>query len=194
MNLTAEQVAFYTQSSIFNAQTYTPALNAAMEHFNITSQRNIAAFLATVAIESAHLTTTEESLYYKSAERLASLYPRAFRNAEAAEPYVRNPSGLSALLYGGFHGRGLIQLTWRANYAEAGDALGVDYVGVPSLVCKPDHAALTASWYWARSGCITAADDGDMEEVTRLVNGPRKMHLAERTALYNANVAAMGLA
>lgn len=188
MTLSADQIARYTQAPIVNARMYEGPLNEAMARFGITSPRNIAAFMATISVESARLTTAEESLYYKSAERLATIYKRAFKNANEAEPYVRNPAALSMLLYSGYHGRGLIQLTWKSNYFEASEDLGVDYVSVPSLVCKPEHAARTAAWFWDKKGCSAAAEEGDMEAVTRIVNGPRKLHLDERVALYQSNI------
>lgn len=188
MNLTAIQIADFTQAAFQNAQTYETHLNAAMTRFKINAPRRIAAFLSTVSIESARLTQTEESLYYKSAERLASIYPRMFRSPAEAEPFARNPKGLGEKLYQGYWGRGLIHLTWLDNYEAAREALGYDYVREPQLVCTPRHAALTAAWFWQKAGCNEAADRGDMADVTKRVNGPRQMHLAERLALYQANI------
>ena len=162
-----------------------------MLRFEITSLQRQAAFLATVAVESQHLSAVEESLYYKDAARLARIYPRAFKNAAAAVPYVRNPQGLSELLYKGYAGKGLIQLTWRRNYERASEALGYDYVGDPSMVSQPKHAALTAAWYWHDEGCNAPADKGDMVEVTRKVNGPALMHLTERQEQYEIALRAL---
>lgn len=188
MTLTVEQLARGTNGSVANAFKFIQPLNDGMRRFNIATPRQIAAFLATLGIESAHLTAVEESLYYRDAGRLASIYKRAFFNDPAkAAPYVKNSHKLSELLYGGFHGRGLIQLTWLKNYEAAGAALGYDYVRTPEIVCEPFHAALTACRYWHNAGCNGPAEADDMEEVTERVNGPRKMHLAERTALYAAN-------
>lgn len=187
MNLNATQIARYTRAAQANAEKYAAGLNEAMTRFEITTPRRVAAFLATLAVESQNLSKVEEDLYYKNAERLVSIYPRAFSNVLEAKPYTRNPEGLSGMLYDGFHGRGLIQLTWKRNYLLAGFALGEDYVANPALVCEPRHAALTAGWYWHNSGCNAPADAGDMSEVTRLVNGPRRMHLAERTEQYRFN-------
>lgn len=191
MQLTTDQIALYTKASPLDALRFTTHLNEAMSAYQIDNPQRVAAFLATVSIESARLSTTEESLYYKDAARLANIYPRVFKKPADALPYVRNPHALSMLLYSGFHGRGLIQLTWRKNYEAASEELGQDYVGLPDLVAQPYHAALTAAWYWATNGCNEAADEGDMDEVTRIVNGPRKMHLAERTALYESNIEAL---
>lgn len=191
MTFTVEQLAAATSAPYGNAKTYHQPLLDGMTRFNIDSLQRQAAFLATVSVESARLSSPEESLYYKDPDRLARIYPRAFKNAAAAVPYARNPQGLSELLYKGYHGRGLIQLTWRRNYERASDALGYDYVGNPALVATPKHAALTAAWYWHDAKCNDPADKGDMTEVTRRVNGPALMHLAERKAQYEIALKAL---
>lgn len=192
MNLfSVEQLASATSAPYGNAQTYHPHLQDAMARFDICSLQRQAAFLATVAVESQHLSAVEEGLYYKDASRLARIYPRAFKSMADAEPYARNPKGLGELLYKGYAGKGLIQLTWRRNYERASEALGFDYVGNPALVATPKHAALTAAWYWHDAKCNGPADKGDMTEVTRRVNGPALMHLAERKAQYEIALKAL---
>lgn len=182
--ITVEFLQKATDSTPANAAKYVDALNTAMERFEINTPQRIAAFLATVSIESARLSAVEEGLFYSSPERLASIFKRAFRDADDAKPYAKNPKALSAKLYQGFHGRGLIQLTWEANYRRCGDALGVDFVADPALLTTPKYAALSAAWFWKANGCNAAADLGDMTKVTAIVNGPAKMHLAERKAQY----------
>ena len=175
-----------TDSTPANAEKYLAFLNAGMDRFNIHSHVQIAAFLATVQVESARLSTCEESLYYTSAERLAKIYPRLFKTAKDAEPYVRNHNGLSQGLYDGYHGRGLIQLTWKRNYEACSKGLGVDFVAQPTLLLTPEYAALSACWFWATNGCNEVADD--MERVTEIVNGKAKMHLHERMDAFAKNL------
>lgn len=182
--MNVEQLAAATGATIANAQRFLKPLLAAMERFQINTPVRRAAFLATVSVESARLTTTEEGLYYRDAHRLARIYPRAFKTPAEASKYVANPKELGQLLYQGYWGRGLIQLTWKDNYKKAGDALGFDYVKNPDLVAQPVHAALTAAWYWQTNGCNEAADKEDMRAVTRLVNGPALMHLDDRIAQF----------
>ncbi|TSD56369.1 hypothetical protein FFI97_019205 [Variovorax sp. KBS0712] len=100
-----------------------------------------------------------------------------------AEDYVRNPRGLTMLRYKGFHGRDLIQLTWEDAYIAVGKALGRDYRANPSLLLQPQDAAMSACWFFVEyKGCLSAAQRGDVHEVTRLVNGPMRLKLAERKA------------
>lgn len=191
MSFAVEQLAAATSAPCGNAKVHHPHLCAAMSRFNIDSLQRQAAFLATVSVESQQLSKMEEGLYYKDAARLARIYPRAFKSAADAEPYARNPKGLGDLLYKGYWGRGHLGLTWRRNYERASEALGYDYVGDPALVATPKHAALTAAWYWHDAKCNDPADKGDMTEVTRRVNGPALMHLAERKAQYEIALKAL---
>jgi len=188
MNFTKQELMQATGAGLLDAAKYCDELNISMERFQINQKKRCAAFLATVAVESANLSTVEEGLYYKDPERLMKIYPRAFRDLATASKYTRNPAGLSQLLYQGFHGRGLIQLTWLKNYARAGALLGYDYASYPELLLQPKHAVLTACWFWESNGCNEAADRGDMGDVTRRVNGPARLHLAERVEQYNKNM------
>ena len=181
--LTVEEIARACRSTPEDAGRFAGPLNDAMVRFDISNPRRQAAFLATVAIESAYLRTTRENLNYTKPERLVALFPRAFKTVAQAQPYTRNPQALGQKLYGGYFGRGLLGLTWEANYVAAGDALGYDYARYPEMVERPQHAALTAAWFWDDRGCNELADEGDMSEITRRVNGPKRMHLDERTAL-----------
>lgn len=192
--LTLELLQDCTGAPFDKAVAYFDSLCDAMGRFNIVDEA-VPMFLAHVAIESNRLTQVEESLYYRDPERIARIYLRMFdanhdrkiepEEIEAAKPYVCNHAAMSKLLYQGYHGRGLIQLTFKANYQAASDALGFDYVGNPNLVLQPTHAALTAAWFFQSKGCIEVSDD--ITECTRIIN-PALMHLAERKAQWERNV------
>ena len=76
-----------------------------------------------------------------------------------------------------FRGRGLIQTTGRANYRFVRDSLRKggyrcpDFEQEPELLEEPQWAALSACDYWEMRKCNEAADAGNFELVTRLVNG-----------------------
>lgn len=181
----ADTLARCTGATLNDAARFADPLSAAMALFAIDTPRRQAGFLATVSIESAKLTATEEDLFYRDAARLARLYPRAFKSGDEAMPYVCNPKALGQKLYDGkWWGRGLLQLTWQDNYKRAGAALSRDYLANPDLVKEPSDAALTACWYWADKGCNVLADAGDMTAITRKVNGPALVHLLERENQY----------
>ena len=70
-----------------------------------------------------------------------------------------------------FMGRGLIQITGRANYAEMGHALGLDLIGNPALAETPDIAVLTACQFWKARGLNALADQGSDDTITTRING-----------------------
>ena len=170
------------------AEFWTPYLVEAMGAFEIDSPYRVAAFLAQCGHESAHLTRWVENMTYSTAQRIVDVFGRArFRTADDAAPYVRNPSGLAEKVYGGrlgndepgdgwrYIGRGLIQLTGKANYARATAGLDVDYLGNPSLLKQPEHAAMASAWWWADQAWrgVTLneyADEGMIDCISGMVN------------------------
>ncbi len=73
-----------------------------------------------------------------------------------------------------FKGRGLIQLTGRANYAEYGRELGreADLLQTPELVeTDIDLCIDVAGWFWAKRGLNALADTDDLTAVTKRING-----------------------
>lgn len=89
-----------------------------------------------------------------------------------------------------FKGRGLIQLTGRANYQAYSLAIYGDERAVqdPRMVSRLPDAALAAGWFWQAKGLNALADRDSLELVTRRVNGglngladrARYLHLAKR--------------
>ncbi|MGE1156970.1 glycoside hydrolase family 19 protein, partial [Pseudomonas kitaguniensis] len=83
-----------------------------------------------------------------------------------------------------YRGRGLIQITGRANYAACGEALGMDLLNHPELLEQPQHAAMSAAWFWSTRGLNTLADQKDFAKITRRINGGLTGQ-ADRQALYD---------
>ena len=82
---------------------------------------------------------------------------------DSSKPYGC-PAGRNA-----YFGRGPIQLSWNANYKDAGDALGLDLLNNPDLVASdPGVAWATAFWFW-NTYVPHGADFGD---TIRVINGP----------------------
>lgn len=184
MDITLEQFRDGTGSTQANAELYYQPALITMDRFAINAEvQRIAAFLSTISIEAARLTTMEEGLSYRDPARLHQIFPSKFPTVESAVLFVRNPEALSQKLYGGYHGRGAIQITWLRNYQIHGDRLGFDYVNNPHWLLTPDHAILSAGDYWDKNNINDVADD--MDEVTLRVNGRARMHLAERIAQRN---------
>jgi len=71
-----------------------------------------------------------------------------------------------------YKGRGLIQLTGRANYADYSRDSGIDYVARPELVASDPFAAVdVACWYWNKRRINALADADDVKAVTKAING-----------------------
>lgn len=73
-----------------------------------------------------------------------------------------------------FKGRGLIQLTGRANYAEYGRDIGreAELLAHPELVeTDPQLCVDVAGWFWTKKNLNSLADADDLTTLTRRVNG-----------------------
>jgi putative chitinase len=173
-------------------------LDAAMAAFGINTPKRAAAFLAQAAHESVGFTRLQENLSYSTPERLMEVFKGRFSGPADAAQYLRQPEKLANRVYANrlgngdtssgdgwrFRGRGLFQLTGRANYMAAGDGLGTDYKANPDLVAEPPDAAFTAAWYWAVGNLNAMADVGQIDVITRRINGPAMLGADERRALY----------
>jgi putative chitinase len=82
-----------------------------------------------------------------------------------------------------YRGRGLKQLTGKDNYTRCGNALNTDFVSEPDLLLEPQYAALSAGWFWTANKCSDFADIGDVEGLTKRINGGL-IGLADRKARY----------
>ncbi|RYD41870.1 MAG: glycoside hydrolase, partial [Verrucomicrobiaceae bacterium] len=70
-----------------------------------------------------------------------------------------------------YKGRGIFQLTGRANYDTFGKKLGADFINHPELAADPRYAVLTACEYWNSHSLSTYADRDDLNTITRRING-----------------------
>ena len=73
-----------------------------------------------------------------------------------------------------FKGRGLIQLTGRANYREYGRALGreAELLEHPEVVESDATLCVdVAGWFWSKRGLNALADKDDLTAITRRING-----------------------
>ena len=157
-------------------------LNQVFVKYDLDTPKRQAAFIGQCAVESANFTRLQENLNY-SAQRLTQVWPSRFPNISMAEPYANNPEKLANFVYAGrmgnlqdgdgwkFHGRGLIQLTGRENYANCGSSIGVDILDNPDLLLTLKYAALSAGWFWNKHGLNLLADAQEYGTMTRRING-----------------------
>ncbi len=128
-------------------------LAATLETYAINTRVRIAHFLGQTCHESAGFRTTEEFASGQAYEGRKSL-----GNTQPGD----GPR---------YKGRGLLQLTGRANYSARGKAMGIDLVGNPDLASEPVLSLKIACEYWQSKAINAVCDNDDIVEVTRLVNG-----------------------
>ncbi|HFH3264319.1 glycoside hydrolase family 19 protein [Pseudomonas aeruginosa] len=189
MLITEQQLLQILPNAGHRAGFFVPALNVAMERFGITSPIRVAALLAQVGHESAHLTRLVENLNY-SAQGLAATWPSRYRGADGkpnalALNLARHPQAIANNTYASrngngdeasgdgwrYRGRGLLQITGRANYRTAGAGLGLPLEAEPELLEQPEHAARSSAWWWSTHGLNELADRGEFAAITRRING-----------------------
>lgn len=78
-------------------------------------------------------------------------------------------------------GRGIFELTGRANYSRIGAALGLPLEVEPELAADPQISVKIACHYWMTHRINAPADADNIELVTRLINGGQN-GLAKRKA------------
>lgn len=89
-------------------------------------------------------------------------------------------------------GRGIFQLTGRANYERIGNALALPLEVDPTLACDPEISARIACLYWKTHNINQPADADNVVLVTRLINGGTN-GLGDREACLVRAKAALGI-
>ena len=169
MPITEQQLLQILPNAGRQAGVFVPVLNTAMGKYGIVTRLRIAAFIAQIGHESGQL-----------------VYVREIWGPTPAQAKYEGRKDLGNTVPGDgfkYRGRGLIQITGRANYAECGEALGLDLINHPELLEKPQHACMSAAWFWASRGLSTLADAGKFDTITRRINGGQN-GAADRQALY----------
>ena len=169
MPITAQQLLQILPNAGRQAGVFVPVLNTAMVRFQIVGAKRVAAFIAQIGHESGQLKYVKEIWGPTTAQA---------RYEGRADLGNTQPGDGSK-----FRGRGLIQITGRANYKACGEALGLDLINQPELLEKPQHACMSAAWFWATRSLNTLADAGQFDNITQRINGGQN-GAADRQALY----------
>ncbi|TLG93561.1 glycoside hydrolase family 19 protein [Pseudomonas edaphica] len=157
MPSTEQQLLQILPNAGHQAGVFVPVLNTAMNRYAIVGTLRVAAFIAQVGHESGQLRYVRE-IWGPTAQQLGY---------EGRADLGNTVKGDGSK----FRGRGLIQITGRANYAACGEALGLDLISKPELLELPQWAAASAAWFWKINGLNTLADNGDFVKITRRING-----------------------
>lgn len=169
MELTNDQLKkIYPSSTAANREEYLPFINQYLMLYEVNSFERICAFLAQIGHESGQLKYVEEIASGKAYEGRKDL-GNTFKGDGTR-----------------FKGRGLIQITGRANYTAISKDLGVDFTANPELLSNSEYAVLSAFWYWRKRSlnryCTLKEDD--FKTLTRRINGGLNGY-ADRLNLWN---------
>lgn len=150
MTLIKQIISFCSKSA-----RYAPYLDKYMPLYGINSLRRIRHFLAQLAHESGSF-----------------IYVREIASGEKYE----GRKDLGNVIKGDgkkFKGRGLIQITGRANYEKCSVAIFGDkrLLDNPELLELPEWAVVSACWFWKTHGLNEIADTDNIQAVTRKING-----------------------
>ena len=128
MPITTQQLLQILPNAGAKAGVFVPVLNTAMGRFQIVGSKRVAAFIAQIGHESGQL-----------------VYVREIWGPTAAQKGYEGRADLGNTVAGDgfkYRGRGLIQITGRANYAACGEALALDLINQPELLELPKNACL----------------------------------------------------
>lgn len=177
MQITEEQLRQIMPLAGSRARAYIGSLNSTIAYYGINTAQRVSAFLAQVGHESGQLKYPREL----GSDAYLSKYdtgPLAKRLGNTPE---KDGDGQK------YRGRGLIQITGRANYLACSLALFGDQrlLTEPELLEQPHWAAMSAGWYWSTHRLNELADAGDFKAITRKINGGLNGQ-DERQALYDS--------
>lgn len=200
-------VQFFPETPVATIEKFVVPLNKTLNRFNINTTNRIAMFLAQVGHESNNFTTIRENLNYR-VTALTAKFGNRISNSDA-QRYGRNEDiGQSAnqeaianLIYGGtwgtknlgntsvgdgwkFRGRGLIQLTGKANYSRFAASNGMTIEQAVIHLETFDGATFSAGWFWNQTNLNQFADAKDIVGCTKKINGG-DYGLKERTEAFN---------
>jgi putative chitinase len=175
MPITAQQLLQILPNAGKQAGVFASALNLAMDRYQINTRLRMAAFVAQIGHESGQL-----------------IYVRELWGPTPAQSRYEGRKDLGNTVAGDglrYRGRGLIQVTGRANYKTCSEALGLDLINHPELLEQPQHAAMSAAWFWSTHGLNALADSGDNRNIGSIINtggkGRTPNGATERQAFYD---------
>lgn len=135
-------------------ERYFEPLKAGMVKYGITTPLQMAHYIAQLGHESMSFLYTEELASGAAYEGRKDLGNKVAGDGRR------------------FKGRGLIQLTGRANYTTYSKFTGIDYLSDPTqLSTDPVVAVDVSCWFWTDRGLAALAEKDDVKAVTKRING-----------------------
>lgn len=178
-----KQICPKTKESVL--KKYALSLHETAEYYDMyKNKKRAAAFLAQVAHESGGFNFVKENLNY-SAKGLMTTFKKYFPTEAIAKQYERQPEKIANRVYANrmsngdetsgdgykFCGRGLIQLTGRANYTKFAADLGIGLDETVAYLETPEGAVSSAGWFWDNNNLNSYCDKDDFIGLTKRING-----------------------
>jgi putative chitinase len=198
-----KQLCPKTKESVL--KKYALALHETAEYYDMyANKKRAAAFLAQIAHESGGFNFVKENLNY-SAKGLMGTFKKYFPNEALAKQYERQPEKIANRVYANrmsngdeasgdgykFCGRGLIQLTGRANYTKFSQDLGISLDETVKYLETPEGAVSSAGWFWDQNNLNQWCDKDDFVTLTKRINGGT-IGLEDRKHHYEIALKALG--
>jgi putative chitinase len=159
-------------------QTQVNGMNAILDAWQasgLTDPRWLAYMLATVLAECGpNMQPVREGFKKSDADARAYVKSRGYKYAKEVNGQV-------------YYGRGLVQLTWEANYQKMGGLLGIDLVNDPDLALDPDTASkimfkgMTLGTFTGKKLSDYFGNGSDWRNARRIIN---KLDRADEIATY----------
>jgi putative chitinase len=185
MKLTEDQVKLLMPNNDKWAEWVSP-MHDLFNSYGIQSADRIAMFFAQCGHESLDFRVMEENLNYSS-KALASVWRKYFNENTGRDPkdYHRQPERIANVIYANrmdngdessgdgwrFRGKGAIQVTGRYNTTKFAEAVGKSVDAANDYLLTIKGALQGALWYWDANNLNQLADDRDIRETTRVING-----------------------
>jgi putative chitinase len=205
-NFTEQQLAQMIPGNPYVPQWY-HALCQILPEYGINTPARVAAFVAQCAHESGNFRLLKENLNY-SAASLMRVWPSRFPNMEIAQQYAMKPEKIANRAYCDrmgngpessgdgwkYAGKGLIQLTGKDNYTWFAESIETPLEEIPEYLQTFEGAVQSACWFWETNNLNQWADAGDIETLTRRINGgvigleDRKKHYAHAVHVLGGHV------
>jgi len=185
MELTKEQLSQLIPKNPYLDHWF-DALSQLLPDYEINTPKRMAAFLAQCAHESGNFIATKENLNYRP-ETLVKLFDKYF-DLPTAQQYCALPNKQEAIanrIYANrmgngdeasgdgyrYCGRGLIQVTGKANYTDFADSLQITPQEASEYMHTFEGAAQSACWFWETRKLNDYADRSDIKGMTKIING-----------------------
>ncbi|MEO7530364.1 MAG: hypothetical protein ABIS69_03100 [Sediminibacterium sp.] len=176
--------------------------------YGITNTNDQAAFAAQICHESGEFSIKTESMLYRTAKRLVTIWPKRFSldgsgGKHKASDYLNNEAKLANEVYAGrmgngdkasgdgfrFRGAGFLQMTGRDDFEKYANYIGKEIGEASELVRNDDNYAMdAAAWEYVIKNKLLGQED--FRHITVVINGD-VTGLEERTKYYNKALAAV---